>query len=190
MDGVSQALTDLLGLDRSSFELEVWQMMVRAAVIYVATVMMVRIGKERFFGRATAFDVVLGIMLGSVVGRAITGNAPIVPALAAAATLVLMHWLFSWIALRWHAFGAFVKGRATVLIEDGEVRWDAVRRAHITKRDLLELLRSEGVESPGQVAEARLERSGKLSVITRSREPRVVDVEVHDGVQTVRIEMS
>jgi uncharacterized membrane protein YcaP (DUF421 family) len=36
-------------------------------------------------GEATAFDVILGIMVGSIVSQAITGNAPLVPALAAIA---------------------------------------------------------------------------------------------------------
>ena len=41
-----------------------------------------------------------------------------------------------------------------------------------------------------QVAEARLERSGELSVIRAERKPRVVEVRVADGVQTVRLELA
>ena len=42
-------------------------------------------------GEATAFDMMLGIMLGSIVSRAITSNAPLVPGLAATATLIALH---------------------------------------------------------------------------------------------------
>jgi hypothetical protein len=42
-------------------------------------------------GEAPAFDMMLGIMVGSIVSRAITGNAPLVPALAATATLIALH---------------------------------------------------------------------------------------------------
>jgi hypothetical protein len=59
-------------------------MALRAVVVYVVTVIIVRLGKKRFMGKGTAFDVILGIMLGSIVSRAITGNAPFFPALAAA----------------------------------------------------------------------------------------------------------
>jgi hypothetical protein len=38
-------------------------------------------GKERFMGEATAFDMMLGIMVSSIVSWAITGNAPMDPAL-------------------------------------------------------------------------------------------------------------
>src|SRR3954467_15198928 len=47
------------------------------------------------FSRATAFDVILGIMLGSMVSRAIAGTAPFLPTLAASSTLLAVHWLFS-----------------------------------------------------------------------------------------------
>jgi len=39
------------------------------------------------------------------------------------------------------------------------------------------------------VAEARLERNGDISVVRAERPPRVVEVRVADGVQTVRIEL-
>jgi uncharacterized membrane protein YcaP (DUF421 family) len=42
-------------------------------------------------GKAPAFDMMLGIMVGSIVSRAITGNAPLVPTLAATATLIALH---------------------------------------------------------------------------------------------------
>jgi uncharacterized membrane protein YcaP (DUF421 family) len=58
----------------------------------------------------------------------------------------------------------------------------------ITEHDLHEDLRQEGLEGSGKVKEARLERSGKLSVVKRS-EPKVVEVRVEDGVQVVRLEL-
>ncbi len=76
-------------------------------------VAVVRLGKKRFMGQATAFDVILGIMLGSLASRAITGNAPLGPTLAAASALLAMHWAFSALAVRWHRFGVFGQvGRA------------------------------------------------------------------------------
>jgi uncharacterized membrane protein YcaP (DUF421 family) len=42
---------------------------------------------------------------------------------------------------------------------------DALAAAHVSRDDLDEDLRERSVADPGQVAEARLERSGRLSVI-------------------------
>jgi uncharacterized membrane protein YcaP (DUF421 family) len=188
MTEVENWLGLLLGVGLESKELGVWQMGLRAIVVYVVTVIMVRLGKKRFLGRATAFDVILGIMLGAVVSRAITGNAPFWPALAAGAALIAMHWLFSFGASRSHRFGNLVKGRPRVLVRDGEPDRDAMRRAHITEHDLDEDLRTEGLDRAETVKEARLERSGKVSVVKRG-EARVVEVRIEGGVQVVRVEV-
>ena len=189
MDGIEAALRWVLGLGTQSKELGIGQMALRAVVVYVVTVLMVRLGKKRFMGQSTAFDVILGIMLGSIVSRAVTGNAPFFPALVAASVLLAMHWLFSALAVRSHLFGRAIKGEPRVLVRDGALDREAMRRAHISEHDLREDLRGEGVSRLERVAEARLERSGRLSVIEAQPEPKVVEVAVAEGVQIVRVEL-
>jgi uncharacterized membrane protein YcaP (DUF421 family) len=177
-----------LGLELEAKDLGAVHMVLRAVVVFAVMVVFVRLAKKRFMSHATAFDVILGIMLGAVVSRAITGNAPFWPALAAGAALIAMHWVFSFGASRWHGFGNLVKGRPRVLVRDGKPDRDAMRRAHITEHDLDEDLRAEGLDGAETVKEARLERSGKVSVVKRG-EPKVVEVRVEDGVQVVRVEV-
>jgi len=188
MDEAASLLSAALGVGQEAKEMTVAQMALRAAVVYVVTVAVVRLAKKRFMGRATAFDVILGIMLGSIVSRAITGNAPFFPALAASAVLIAMHWLFSLVAYHWHGFGVAVKGQPRTLVRDGRPDRDQMRRAHVTEHDLHEDLRGEGLEGTDKVKEARLERSGKVSVVKRS-EPKIVEVRVEAGVQVVRVEV-
>jgi uncharacterized membrane protein YcaP (DUF421 family) len=190
MDEIEGLLQWVLGLGLDSHELGTGQMAVRAIVVYVATVVMVRLGKKRFMGRATAFDVILGIMLGSIVGRAITGNAPLFAALAAGAVLVAMHSFFSWVAIHWHWFGSAIKGHSQVVVRNGEVEWGKLRKAHMTEKDLWEDLRGKSISRLEEVAEGRLERSGNLSVIKAKCEPKVVDIRIAEGVQTVRLKLS
>jgi uncharacterized membrane protein YcaP (DUF421 family) len=65
-----------------------------------------------------------------------------------------------------------------------------MRITHLTDRDLEEDLRRHGMTSIEDIAEARLERNGDISIVKSKREPKVVTVAVADGVQTVRIELS
>jgi hypothetical protein len=76
VDEIGELTRLALGLGAEAREIGVAQMALRAVVVYVATVFMVRLGKKRFMGQGTAFDLILGIMLGSTVSRAITGTAP------------------------------------------------------------------------------------------------------------------
>lgn len=178
-----------LGLHLQSMEISVPQMALRAVIVYIVTVLIVRLGKKRFMGRASAFDVILGIMLGSIVSRAVTGNAPLGAALAAAAVLLILHALFSRLALDWHGFGKLIKGEPILMIRDGRLDRAAMRAAHMTERDLWEDLRSDGIKSLEQVAEARLERNGRLSIIRAPAKPTIVEVTVEHGVQKVVLEL-
>lgn len=190
MDGLNELGAALLGVGRESMEISIPQMALRAAIIYAVTLAIVRIGKKRFMGSSTAFDVIVGIILGSTVSRALTGNAPLLPSIAAASVLVAMHWLISELAVRSHRFGLLVKGDASLLVRDGRADPKVLRCCSISEGDLDEALRANGIDDISRVAEARLERDGSISVVERKAEPRVVEVRVAEGVQTVRIEIA
>lgn len=146
-----------------------WQMSIRAIVVFIVALTIVRVGNNRVFGKHTAFDIILGIIYGSVLSRAITGNSPFFPTLAAALVLVLLHRLLAVVA--YHSsfgFGNFVKGKPKVLIKDGIVQQDALKRNSITENDLKEAIRKSGCEADlSKVNTAYLERSGDISIIQK-----------------------
>lgn len=165
---IGEGINWLLGLDADT--LTVWQMSLRAVIVFIVGIAMVRIGEKRFLGKNSAFDVLLSIIVGSVLSRAITGSTAFFPTLAASIVLVGMHWLFAVIAFRNDKFATLIKGNERVLIRDGEIQWSAMRKSHIGERDLLAALRSEAkLTDPSEVKEARLERNGDISVIKRDR---------------------
>jgi uncharacterized membrane protein YcaP (DUF421 family) len=181
-------VTDLLAPTPSA-PLDAWHVTVRAIVIYIAAVIIMRIGDRRFLGHNAAFDVIFGVIIGSVFARGINGNAPIGATLAGALLVVALHWLLAFIALYSDAFGTLLKGAEKILIRDGRLQWSAMRGANITQRDLVAALHLDGrVADPKDVRLARLERSGEISVLTAR--PRIVhEVHIEQGVHTVRIEL-
>lgn len=66
-----------LGLEDET--LMVAQMSLRALLVFVAGLAMVRVGEKRFLGKSTAFDIVPSVILGAVLDAAITGAAPSSP---------------------------------------------------------------------------------------------------------------
>jgi len=162
------ALSWALGLELESKELTIWQTSLRAIVVFIVAIVLIRLGNKRFMGKSTALDVMLGIVFGSVISRAITGNAPFFPTLAASLMLVLMHWLLSTIAFHSHRFGTLVKGHERTLVQDGEIQWHTMKKAHISKHDLQEALRTSGkFADVSNVQSAYLERNGEISIILR-----------------------
>lgn len=166
-DSLWSGVVTALGLDAG--ELNVWQMMVRAAVVYPVGIAFVRLAEKRFIGKFTAFDVIMGILIGSILSRAITNSSAFLPSVAAGLTLVMLHYLFAVLSFHSGRFGDLVKGSARTLVQDGQILWPAMRASHISEQDLMSALRENGqVNDVRRVELARLERSGNISVITRA----------------------
>ena len=165
---VLDVIDAILGLSVSNAgDLSTAQVCSRAVVVYVVLIGYVRFGKKRFLGQATAFDAVLVIIVGSMASRAISGTAPFVATLTATFVLIAAHWVISYLTESSSVLGYLVKGHDTLIIRNGRVNHQALRGAHMSGDDLAEDLRQQGVRNPRQVKEARLERSGKLSVIKK-----------------------
>jgi uncharacterized membrane protein YcaP (DUF421 family) len=190
MDGLVTAIAAALGVGREAMDISMSQMALRAAITYAITLAIVRLGKKRFMGSNTAFDVIVGIILGSTVSRGLTGNAPLASTLAAAAALVAMHWLVSWLAVYSKRFSSLAKGEPLTLVRSGAADPAALRKVHMTAGDLDEELRTHGLADASCVGEARLERSGRVSVVQAQRGPHIIEIEVAAGVQTIRIELA
>jgi uncharacterized membrane protein YcaP (DUF421 family) len=159
-------IASALGLGLESREINIFQMSLRALVVFILAIAMLRIGDKRFMGKSTALDVMLGIVFGSVVSRAITGNAPFFPTLAAAVVLVALHWIFSALAFRSHKIGSLFKGHHRPLVVDGKINWDEMKSAHISEHDLHEAMRLSGsCADVRNVKSAHLERNGEISIL-------------------------
>lgn len=190
LQAVWEQFQTLLGLGRDVAEVSALQMALRTFIIYGFTLAIVRLGSKRFLGKASAFDVIVGIMLGSIMGRAINGSAPFFPTMVAGIVLIGIHWLLAVLAFHIDWFGPFVKGNPLLLIKDGQVQEEGIRRGGISKQDLSQALRQQTKQTdPAKIKLAYLERDGAISIIPFKDEPRVLDVAVRDGAQTVRIEV-
>jgi uncharacterized membrane protein YcaP (DUF421 family) len=183
-------LQRILGLERNLEDVSSVEMALRALLVYVLAVILVRIGSKRFLSQATAFDVIVAIMLGSILSRAINGSAPFLPTIAAGAALVGLHWFFALLTSRTDFAGPLLKGEPRLLIKDGEVQEEEMRKAKLSEHDLEQALRMGSKQSdPSKIRRAYLERNGSISVIPYRKEPEVLDVSVEEGVQNIRIKL-
>lgn len=153
---------DLLG---TQDDIAWWQMGIRAVIVFLSALLILRSGDRRIFGKNAAFDIVLGIILGSVLSRAITGNAPFGPAIFASVVLMGLHWILAYFAYHFPKFGKLVKGREIQLMKGGNLEKKAMGQTNITEHDLEEACRQNSVETLKDVKDAFIERSGNISII-------------------------
>lgn len=143
MDHLGRLLNATLGLNADN--ISVWQMCARAVFVYISALLIVRaLGDRRFAGKYATFDVIVGIMLGATLSRAISGSSPFFPTLLSAFSLVLMHRLLSSAAFRFAWLEAWIKGGPKLLIKDGKINKRVLRETHLTSQDLEVVMRSQG----------------------------------------------
>ncbi len=160
----------ILGLNVEPKDLSFTQISIRGVIILLISLAIIRTGNKRSLAEKTAYDAVLIVILASVLSRAINGSAAFFATIGASIVMVLLHRMMGWIAARSHAFGIIIKGQPSVLVENGQVLWEKMRRHSISAHDLEEDLRSTAMtEDIGKIRIARLERSGAISFIKKDQ---------------------
>ena len=145
------------------------QMSTRAFLAFFVTLILLRIAGIRTFGKRSAFDNVIIIMLGSVLSRAVVGASPFIPTCIACLVFVLIHWALAWLSQHSEWVGWLVKGERQKLFADGRPLRKNMDRSLISEKDLLESLRQQlNQDSFEHVREMFLERSGEISVVKQA----------------------
>jgi uncharacterized membrane protein YcaP (DUF421 family) len=166
MNTFSELLQMLLGISTEPKELTFLQVSVRGVVVFIATLVMVRLSSKRSLAEKTAFDAVLVVIIGSMLSRAINGSAAFLPTLGSGFVLVLLHRIFGLTAYYSHAFGILLKGKPAVLVQNGRLQRKNMLWNHISEHDLQEDMRLEAkTEDLSKIKTALVERSGDISFI-------------------------
>ena len=75
MPSFTEILDALLGGDSPEHPLSLGHVVGRSILMYLVGLAIVRAGKSRLLARATALDVILAFVLGSLISRGINGSA-------------------------------------------------------------------------------------------------------------------
>lgn len=137
----------------------------RAVLIFVCGWAMIRAMGRRAFGRWSALDIVVVIVVGSNLSRALTGSAPLWGTLAATAVLFGLHQIVAVACASHPAISHFVEGRSIRLGEAGRLIRPALLRHGLSEADVNEALRQHGLTTPDAAQRITLEPSGKITVL-------------------------
>jgi len=147
--------------------LSVLQECARAILAFVYGLALVRIAGRRIFGKWAALDIIVSIIVGSNLSRALTGSAPLLGTFAATTLLIVLHWLLAQLAARSPAVSHTVEGRSVVLTDGDGLNRDVQVRHSVTEADLNEALRQGGIERVEDARKLTLEPSGKITVLKK-----------------------
>jgi uncharacterized membrane protein YcaP (DUF421 family) len=140
----------------------------RAIVLYVFVVFVMRMIGRRELSTLTPFDLVLLIVLGDAIQQGLTqDDYSVTGAAIAVTTLAILQVVTSYISYRVRPLRKVLKGEPIILIENGKLLTQNMRRERITADDVAEEMRTQQIAAFDQVQWAILESNGTISFIQK-----------------------
>ena len=138
----------------------------RTTVVYLALVIGIRLTGQRQLGQMSTFDLVLLLIIANAVQNAMVGpDTSLAGGLVAAGMLLVWHQVINRVRRSSPRFAKFIAGEGIMLIHDGVILDEHLRRAGVTAAELQQALREHGTATVGDVRLAVLEADGSVSVI-------------------------
>lgn len=134
--------------------------------VYLFVVVLLRIFSRRQLGQLTVLDLIVVLLLGSAVETSmIHGDLSLPAGLTSAATLLVLNRAMTTAFLRSTRWNHLVNGGPILLVHQGAVIEEHLRRVGLTEDDLEEGLRSRGYTDTSEIRDVVLETDGSISVI-------------------------
>ncbi len=145
------------------------QMSIRSVIIFFLALVMLRIAGIRTFGKKSAFDNVIIIMLGAVLSRAIVGSSPFIPTVAAGLTMVIIHRILGLLSYKYDFLGKLVKGDKVLLYRFDKPNQKNMQKTQLSHKDIMEEIRLQlHEEDLDSVKEIWMERNGEVSITRKN----------------------
>jgi uncharacterized membrane protein YcaP (DUF421 family) len=136
------------------------------AGIYLFLIGILRLVGRRQLAQLSALDLVVVLLLGSAVETAmIHGDLSLAAGFVSAGTLLVLNRLLTLLFLRIPRLSQLVNGGPVLLVHDGAVIEEHLRRVGLSHPDLDAALRSRGFATSDGVREAVLETDGSITVV-------------------------
>ncbi len=147
-----------------------WEFVVRAAVVYLVLLVLVRVTGKRSVGQFTPFDLIVVMLLSESVSGSLNGqDESLQGGLIAAATLVALNVVIALLTARSRKIDEMIQGKPVIVGRDGVIYKDVLRGQRVGEEDFEKALR----EADCQIEDMRmaiLEADGSISIL--KREPK------------------
>jgi uncharacterized membrane protein YcaP (DUF421 family) len=146
--------------------LPVLEKVLRPVLVYAFLVISLRLSGKRELVQLNPFDLVVLLTLSNTVQNAIIGDDnSVTGGVIGATSLLVVNYLVVRFLYKHRNLDQLVEGRADVLIEDGKVRTQHLKKELITMAQLEAAARKQGFDSLSEVQQCVLEPGGTISFI-------------------------
>lgn len=142
------------------------EIVIRTVVVYIAVLVLLRVAGKRELGQMSVADLVVIIVIANAVQNSMNGgDASLTGGIVAAATLVGVNLVVDRFGSRIPVIGHYVKEAPTLVMQDGILLEENMKKEHIDRSDIEMAAREHGLADLSEVSEAVLEPDGSISII-------------------------
>ncbi len=153
-----------------------WQFVLRAVVVYLMVMVLLRASGKRAVGQFTPFDLVLLILIGNAVQNGMNGgDNSLTGALILSISLIGLNYIVAKLTARYSRVRKFVEGVPVLIARNGVVYEDVLRRQGVSHADFREALRQVDNGKVSRIHYAVLETNGKISFVMHDPLPTAAD---------------
>src|SRR5699024_1947228 len=147
---------------------------IRSVIAFLLLLVMARVMGKKQISQLTFFDYCVGITIGSIAATlSIDQNVKAANGLVALFIWGLFPIILAYVSLKSMGFTKLIDGKATILIQNGEILEKNMKKNLLTADELILLLREKGVFNISDVEMAVLETNGQLSVMLKTEKQPV-----------------
>lgn len=145
--------------------LPIFEKILRPIIMYLALIVLLRIFGKRELAQLNPFDLVVLLSLSNTVQNALIGDDnSVTGGLIGAVTLLTVNWIVVRVLYSSPKLDHALEGNERILIQDGKVNPDAMRRELLTEEELLAVVHKQGLDEFSQVQKCVLEPNGSFYV--------------------------
>jgi len=144
-----------------------WEFIVRATVIYVVLLAMVRISGKRTVGQFTPFDLMVVVLLSEGVSNSLSGgDESLLGGLIVASTLITINLAVAFVTARSRRVQGMMEGQPILIGRDGRLFRETLKAEHVSPAEFEQALREADCELKDMHC-AFLEADGKISILRK-----------------------
>lgn len=140
----------------------------KCVIIYFLIIVCLRVMGKREVGELSVLDIVIYFVMSELLAISIESDESIMKVIVPVVTLSLLQIAIAWVLLKLKKLRDVMEGVPVLIIENGCIDQNAMRKQRYTIDDLMYQLRSQSVSTPDEVQFAILENSGTLTVIKKT----------------------
>jgi len=147
-----------------------WPSLLRIVLVgvptYLVVLAMLHFGGKHALAKTNAYGLVVTVALGSALASAVlTREVSLSDGVLAIALLLALQYLLSTLVSRFSWVGSRLTQRPTLLVRNGRMLRNAMRKERVTDSEVLAAIRKHGIDAVEAVAAVVLETDGSFSVI-------------------------